>query len=125
MLQLLPYRQFDGMLTAVYFAIHPLGRFALEKLRQDNRGKLWGCWTHTNLYSALMLIGAFGIWWFRSSFAVTPIDTRIEWHSVVANPNVLCWVVPFSVIFFFSHGVQYKKVGLWLCSSTVSEPPHE
>ena len=119
--QLLPYRQFDGMLTAVYFAIHPLGRFALEKLRQDNRGKLWGRWTHTNLYSGLMLIGAFSIWWFRSSFGLTPLDTGIEWRSIVANPNVMCWVIPFSVIFFFTHGVQYKAVGSWLCSKTTSE----
>ena len=118
MLQLLPHRQFDGMLTAVYFAVHPIGRFALEKLRHDNRGKLGGGWTHTNLYSGLMLIGAFAIWWFRSSLSITPIDTQVAWSNIVSNPNVMCWVIPFSVIFFFTHGVQYKAVGSWIRSKT-------
>src|SRR5690606_16319278 len=48
----LPYMPFDGALAGGYLISHALIRYSLEYFRQDDRGRLWGPLTHTNLYSA-------------------------------------------------------------------------
>ena len=50
---LLPHLPFDGALAGLYFIGHSLIRLSLEFFRQDDRGKLWGKLTHTNLADGL------------------------------------------------------------------------
>jgi Prolipoprotein diacylglyceryl transferase len=53
---ILPYMPFDGALAGIYLIAHSVIRISLEYFRQDDRGRLWGTITHTNLYSAIMIL---------------------------------------------------------------------
>ena len=110
----IPHRRFDGMLAAIYCMAHPLGRFALEHLRQDNRGRLWKGFTHTHFYSAVIFICGLAIWTKRSSLPVSTLNPQIRWSQIATDASVLAWVVPFAFAFFLAYGVHYKAVGTWL-----------
>lgn len=112
-----PHRRFDGMLTLIYCLIHPIGRFGLERLRQDNRGRLWGKWTHTHLYSLAIFVFGLVVWIRAASLTLTPLHLDVGWADVLSNVSVLEWVLPFSMIFFFAYGVHYKAVGSWIHST--------
>jgi phosphatidylglycerol:prolipoprotein diacylglycerol transferase len=120
MLQLLPWRRFDGMLTAFYCTTHPIGRVVFEQLRQDNRGRLWGRMTHTNLYSVLLFAWGTLIWIWRLTLPNTRLNLNAHWSQIVTNPKVMESVVPFTIVFFFAYGVHYKIVGSWLRQASSS-----
>jgi len=115
-LWLLPFKYFDGMLAAVYCIVHSVGRFGLERLRNDNLGRIGLRWTHTNLYSAVLFIGGVALFAFGSALPDTPIDLSVRWITVVRDAAVMRWVVAFGCFFFFVYGVHYKKVGSWVSS---------
>lgn len=114
MLQILRVRPFDGFLTATYAILHSAGRFGIERFRHDNRGRLGSRWTHTNLYSAILVVT--GVWLLASGplLPATPLNSSIRWLDVALNQAALRWTVPFGVFFFFAYGVSYKKVGSWV-----------
>lgn len=107
-------KTFDGMLAATYCVVHPIGRLMQEQLRQDNRGRLWGRWTHTNFYSIIIFACGIYIWFRHAALPNTPLDRQIHWSQIVKNTNVLGWVIPFALIFSFVYGIHYKSVGSWL-----------
>lgn len=115
-LWLLPFKYFDGMLAAVYCISHSIGRFGLEQLRNDNLGRIGSRWTHTNLYSAVLLFSGVTLFAFGTTLPNTPIDLTIGWSTVGTNPAVMRWVAAFGLFFFFVYGVHYKKVGAWVSS---------
>lgn len=112
---LLPYKVFDGMFAALYLITHPMIRFALERFRQDDRGKL-GNWTHTNIYSLMMIamgLAVFG--WGLSSHATNlPIDVHFRYVHTLASTGA----IPYFIFTFFvaaaAFGMHYKAVGSWL-----------
>jgi prolipoprotein diacylglyceryl transferase len=134
-LLLLPYRAFDGMLAALYLIGHSLSRYALEQFRDDDRGKLWGPFTHTNLYSLLMVVGGVAALAVGAGGTVTPVKPGVGLLPTLATGSILGWVVVFGLTFGLVYGVHYGKVGQWISSepkpaSTVDisldpEPLHE
>lgn len=112
---LLPYKMFDGMFAALYLITHPIIRFAIEKFRQDDRGKV-GSWTHTNLYSLIMIgLGLLCVAWGLSS-AGTNLGINVHFryiHTVMTTDAVPYYVLSF-VAATAAFGVHYKAVGSWL-----------
>jgi len=113
---LLRFKYFDGMLAAVYCIVHSVGRFGLERLRNDNLGRIGLRWTHTNLYSAVLFVGGLVLFAFGSALPNTPIDLSVGWTTVARDAAVMPWIVAFGSFFFFVYGVGYKKVGSWVSS---------
>lgn len=112
---LLPYKVFDGMFAALYLITHPIIRFALERFRQDDRGKL-GRWTHTNLYSLIMIgLGLVVLLNGLSPFATNlPVNVHFRYiHTLSLAP-----AIPYFVFIFLAacaaFGVHYKSVGSWM-----------
>lgn len=111
----LPVLPFDGALAGIYVIAHSVARYALEHFRQDDRGRLWGKLTHTNLYSLLMVGGgvlclAVG----AQSSARADIDLGTPFVHVIGDPTLLPWIALFGVVFGFAYGVHYKNVGSWI-----------
>jgi phosphatidylglycerol:prolipoprotein diacylglycerol transferase len=114
LLKLLEHKPFDGALTATYCLVHSAGRFLLECLRDDNRGKVFGRLSHTNLYALLMVISGLALLAKRTELPNTPLQTDIQWSQIIGNANVLQFVIPFCLLISFAYGVHYKTVGCWV-----------
>ncbi|MFO0633923.1 MAG: prolipoprotein diacylglyceryl transferase family protein [Nannocystaceae bacterium] len=121
----LPYMPFDGALTAIYFLGHSAIRYSLEFFRQDDRGKLWGKLTHTNLYSLVMVFAGIGIlaWGFGSG-THTQVDLSVRLIHVVTNGAIAPWIAMYGLVFGFAYGVHYKKVGSWIQSPSGGMNPN-
>ncbi|MCX4246769.1 prolipoprotein diacylglyceryl transferase [Paraliomyxa miuraensis] len=112
---LLPYLPFDGALAGIYLIGHSIIRYSLEHFRQDDRGRLWGKVTHTNLYSAIMIIAGVLALFHGATYGVRSVpDMGIRMVHVLANTSVLPWIVLCGLIFGFAYGVHYKQVGSWI-----------
>lgn len=124
MYAILPLMPFDGALTAIYFIGHSAIRYSLEFFRQDDRGKLWGKLTHTNLYSLVMALAGVGIlaWGFQYG-THAPVDMSIRLVHIVTNTSILPWIAMYGLVFGFAYGVHYKKVGSWLSSPSGGMSP--
>lgn len=111
---LLPYKLFDGMFAALYLITHPIIRFALERFRQDDRGKV-GRWTHTNIYSLMMIgMGLLVVAWGSSSLGTNvAIDVHYRYVHTVASG-----ALPYFALVFLAataaFGVHFKAVGSWI-----------
>ena len=112
---LLPLLPFDGAMTAIYFIVHSVVRLSLEYFRQDDRGKLWGKLTHTNLYSIAMIVLAFVILGYGISYSgAVEADLGIRFIHILSNPDLIPWLALYGIVFGFAYGVHYRKVGSWL-----------
>lgn len=115
MVALLPVVPFDGALAGAYCIAHSLIRFSLEFFRQDDRGKLWGKLTHTNLYSTLMVLGGGAMLIYGSQYGdPNPLDVSHRFTSVIGNGSIMGWIAAYGLIFGAAYGVHYKKVGSWI-----------
>jgi prolipoprotein diacylglyceryl transferase len=115
---LLPYKLFDGMLAVLYCLTHPLIRFMLERLRQDDRGKLFGPFTHTHLYSSIQFALGAAAWSFwRTTGTNTVLNTNLGWLDSIADPATLGCLLLLTLIIVLSFGVHYGSVGSWLPQS--------
>lgn len=122
----LPHLPFDGFLTATYLIVHSLIRYSLEYFRQDDRGKLWGKLTHTNLYSGIMIAAGFGIlaYGFIGSASVTHLDMSVRLIHVLSSPSTMPWIAAAGLVFGAAYGVHYKKVGSWLSTPSSGMKPN-
>lgn len=121
----LPYKPFDGAIGGIYFISHSLIRFCLERFRQDDRGRLWGPLTHTNLYSMVMIIGGAAMLLYGSRYGVnTPIDMGVRWIHMVTDWTVVRWIVMIGTVFGLAYGVHYKKVGSWIAHASGGVKPN-
>lgn len=112
---ILPLLPFDGALAGLYFVLHSLVRLSLEFFRQDDRGKLWGKLTHTNVYSFAMILVGVGFWVVGAqSEAVLNVDLSHRLVHVLTNGTIAPWIALFGTVFGFAYGVHYGKVGSWL-----------
>jgi prolipoprotein diacylglyceryl transferase len=112
---ILPLLPFDGALAGLYFILHAFSRITLEFFRQDDRGKLWGKVTHTNMYSAAMIILGLAFWAVGSQSAgVLNIDMSRRLVHVMTNGTIAPWIALFGTVFGFAYGVHYGKVGSWI-----------
>jgi hypothetical protein len=112
---LLPYKMFDGMFAALYLITHPIIRFALERFRQDDRGKL-GSWTHTHIYSLMMIaLGLMVVGWGLSSAGT---NLAIDVHFRYVHTLLTVEAIPYYILSFIAataaFGVHYKAVGSWI-----------
>ncbi len=122
---LLPYAPFDGFYAGMYLIGHSVVRYSLEYFRQDDRGRLWGKLTHTNLYSGLMVIGgiaalAYGM----ASSNTLNLDLGIRLVHILGNGQVIGWLALYGIVFGFAYGVHYGKVGSWLKSPSGGMNPN-
>ncbi|MEM7152699.1 MAG: prolipoprotein diacylglyceryl transferase family protein [Myxococcota bacterium] len=114
---ILPYMPFDGALTGLYLIGHSIIRISLEYFRQDDRGRLWGKLTHTNLYSAVMILGGVAALTYGSLYSATSTpDLGVRLVHVFFDGNIFPWICLYGVVFGFAYGVHYKKVGSWISS---------
>ena len=122
---ILPYMPFDGALAGIYLITHSLVRYSLEYFRQDDRGRLWGKLTHTNLYSALMIVGGLVCLVYGYLFSVhsTP-DMAMRFVHVLGNGQIFPWICLYGLVFGFAYGVHYKKVGSWISSPSGGMSPN-
>lgn len=124
MYAVLPYMPFDGALTAIYFIGHSAIRYSLEFFRQDDRGKLWGKITHTNLYSLAMVLGGVGLLVWGSQYGTyTELNMGIRLVHVVTDGSIMPWIAMYGLVFGFAYGVHYRKVGSWLSAPTGGMSP--
>jgi prolipoprotein diacylglyceryl transferase len=124
MYAILPYMPFDGALTAIYFIGHSAIRYSLEFFRQDDRGKLWGKITHTNLYSLAMVLGGIGILvWGSANGTHVSLDMSIRLIHIVSDSAIMPWIAMYGLVFGFAYGVHYGKVGSWLSSPSRGVSP--
>ncbi len=121
---LLPYRTFDGMYAALYFIGHSITRFSLEYFREDDRGKLIGPFTHTNFYSALMVVAGVAALYFGMGHVATPVDMSVRYIHTVQNWATTGWVALFGLVFGLAYGVHYKKVGQWISAPSGGMKPN-
>jgi phosphatidylglycerol:prolipoprotein diacylglycerol transferase len=112
----LPY---SGMLAAIYLMVHPLLRLTLERFRADDRGRLFGRFTHTNLYSLIMFVG--GVWAFcgatlaQQKLGADLADLRFASPiELILTPLLTPWLVGTSVVGFLAFGVHVGKLGQWI-----------
>jgi len=112
---LLPVLPFYGALAGAYCIAHSLIRISLEFFRQDDRGKLWGKLTHTNLYSILMIAGGIAMIVYGSQYSDrTPLDVSHRFIDILGNGSLMGWIAAFGLIFGCAYGVHYRKVGSWI-----------
>ncbi len=112
---LLPYLPFDGALAGVYVIAHSIVRYTLEYFRQDDRGRLWGRFTHTNLYSAVMILAGIACLVSGSNAGVAShVDLGNRFIHVMTDGSLLPWIGLFGLVFGFAYGVHYKNVGSWI-----------
>ncbi|MCA9649410.1 MAG: prolipoprotein diacylglyceryl transferase [Myxococcales bacterium] len=122
---ILPYLPFDGALTGMYLIGHSIIRYSLEYFRQDDRGRLWGKLTHTNLYSALMVLGGIVAIAYGSMYGGRPApDMGIRLVHVLFDGSIFPWLVLYGLVFGFAYGVHYKKVGSWITSPSSGMKPN-
>lgn len=122
---ILPYVPFDGFLCGLYLIGHSIVRYSLEYFRQDDRGRLWGRLTHTNLYSALMIVGGVALLWYGAMYGARPsIDLGIRFVHVLTDTSLMPWIALYGLVFGFAYGVHYKKVGSWLSSPSGGMNPN-
>lgn len=111
----LPYMAFDGMLMGIFCIAHSLIRMSLEFFRQDDRGKLWGKLTHTNLYSLLMIAGGVIALAYGSQYSARiSLDLSHRLVHIFADWTTMKWILMYGLIFGCAYGVHYKKVGSWI-----------
>lgn len=123
---ILPLMPFDGALAGLYLVFHSLIRMSLEYFRQDDRGRLWGPFTHTNLYAALMILGGFAI--LAAGFVTggthpAKLDMTIRLVHVMTSDAVGPWILMYALVFGFAYGVHYKKVGSWISTPSGGMQP--
>ena len=122
---LLPVAPFDGFFAGTYLIAHSLIRLSLEYFRQDDRGKLWGKLTHTNLYSAAMILGGIVVLGYSMAYSgTTSLDLGYRLVHVVSNGSIGPWIAMYGLVFGFAYGVHYKKVGSWLSSPSGGMKPN-
>jgi phosphatidylglycerol---prolipoprotein diacylglyceryl transferase len=121
----LPYLPFDGALTGMYLIFHSVIRYTLEYFRQDDRGKLWGKLTHTNLYSALMVLGGVICLGYGALYSanIAP-DMSVRFVHVVTNSSIMPWIALYGLVFGFAYGVHYRKVGSWIAAKSGGMKPN-
>lgn len=123
LLYLLPVKMFDGMIGSVYLISHAFFRYVLETFRQDDRGKLWGPFTHTNLYMGVLVLFAAGVFVYGwQSGQLTPATTEVTWWSVVSNPTLWPWLAAIGAVFGSVYGIHYKRVGHWIVKHDNADP---
>jgi prolipoprotein diacylglyceryltransferase len=111
----LPYLPFDGFLAGCYLIGHSVIRFSLEYFRQDDRGRLWGRLTHTNLYAGAMVLGGLGCLWVGAATSGRPmVNLSIGLVDIVTHASIAPWILLYGLVFGFAYGVHYGKVGSWL-----------
>jgi hypothetical protein len=123
---LLPLLQHHGMMTIMYLITHPIIRVVLEQFRQDNRGKLFGPFTHTNLYSAiqfaagLVLLGIISISGTTVTLTLTsPLVLMFE------QPQILAYLILIFALAAVAFGVHINSVGSWVSGIPSKANPSE
>ncbi len=112
---LLPYKVFDGMFAGLYLITHPIIRVIMERFRQDDRGKLIGPLTHTNLYSAIQVVlGIIAMSFGYAAGANLPVDMSYSWFGTLFHPQMGWYMLITFATAIFAYGVHYKKVGSWV-----------
>ena len=110
----LPHLPFDGFLAGLYLVTHSLLRFVLERFREDDRNKLWRGFSHTNLYSTVMvLLGALCFWSGARAGKLTAPDLSLGFVDVLTRGSLAPWLTLYGCLFGLAYGVHYRKVGSW------------
>lgn len=123
---MMPYKAFDGMIAGVYLIAHPILRVILEQFRSDDRGKLWGPFTHTNLYSAVQAaLGAALLVWLARGGTLTAIDAGAHLGDVWAHGLALAAIAAISVAVALVFGMHRGQVGAWLPAHNHSDHAHD
>jgi len=122
---LLPYMPFDGAMTGSYLIAHSVIRISLEYFRQDDRGRLWGKVTHTQMYSVVAIVAGVFVLIYGSMYSghTTP-DMGVRLVHVLGDGALIPWVAMGGLIFGFAYGVHYKKVGSWISSPSGGMNPN-
>jgi len=59
-----PFRLRDGEVFALLLTLHPISRFLLELIRDDEPGQFGTALTISQWLSLVMLLVATGLWWY-------------------------------------------------------------
>ncbi|MGB1012537.1 MAG: prolipoprotein diacylglyceryl transferase [Nannocystaceae bacterium] len=123
---LLPYKVFDGMFAALYLITHPIIRVIMERFRQDDRGKLIGPLTHTNLYSGIQVLLGLAVLSYglatSSAASNLSVNMQVGLFSSMTDTALLPYLGITFVAAILAYGVHYKQVGSWV--HTRSEGMH-
>jgi prolipoprotein diacylglyceryltransferase len=112
---LIPVLPHHGMLTGAYLIAHPLLRVVLERFREDDRGRLFGPFTHTNLYSAIQM--AIGIALTAVTGALgSPVAFTLTAPLAVftEQPAIIGYLIALFALTAIAFGVHVDRVGSWV-----------
>jgi prolipoprotein diacylglyceryl transferase len=118
---MLPLNLPDGMFTALFLFTHPILRVFLERFRHDDRGKLWGPFTHTHAYAAVQMMAGVLVGWLALSRGA-PSTALQTWPVLVTEPIVLIIAGGVGVAAALAFGLHYKTVGSWIPAKAIH--PH-
>ncbi len=113
----------QGMMTGLYLVLHPIIRVLLERFRSDDRGKLFGPITHTNLYSLVQF--AIGLILIGLSPNVAPsIVAVFDWAMVahLIEPHLAVFLAFNALVVGLAFGLHIDTVGSWIAPHRHSTP---
>jgi phosphatidylglycerol:prolipoprotein diacylglycerol transferase len=111
---LLPNISHHGMLTGVYLVTHPILRLILERFRHDDRGVLTRSITHTNLYSAVQLVGGILLLgWAGEIGTVVQTVSAVSAGSWLTLSAVVLLILHFAIA-ALAFGIHIDSVGSWV-----------
>jgi phosphatidylglycerol:prolipoprotein diacylglycerol transferase len=114
-LVLLPVLRMEGLLVALYLLSHPILRVLLERFREDDRGRLIGPITHTNLYSAVQFVAGGAVLFMALAWArPVALAAAASLTSRLAQPELLGHLVVVALLTAGAFGVHLDQVGSWV-----------
>lgn len=115
LLAALQTKAFDGMIAALYLVAHPVLRVLLERFRSDDRGRLLGPLTHTNLYSGVQLVAGLALFAaLAGGGAASPVDAGAHVGQVWSHLGAVLAIGVVSAAVAVVFGLHRGEVGAWI-----------
>lgn len=112
---LIPFVQYDGIITAVYLIIHGLLRFGLDKFRDDPRGFITKTFMLSTISALIEIMFGFFFWFVSNQFAEHHVYVAKEnWTFIYTQPSILIKIILFTLLAAIFYGSHFKRVGNWI-----------
>lgn len=112
---LIPFVQYDGIITALYLITHGLLRFGLDKFRDDPRGLITKTFMLSTFSALIEIMCGFFFWFASNQFAEHPIQVASKhWTFIYTQPSLLIKIILFTLLAALFYGSHYKRVGNWV-----------
>jgi phosphatidylglycerol:prolipoprotein diacylglycerol transferase len=115
---LYPYSRvaaWHGSIIAAYLVLHGAVRVAIERWRDDDRGRIGARITQTQLYAVVgVAIGLGLLVWAWAAAQPVRLDTRVRYLAVAFDPDVWPYLLGCSALSALVFGLHNGELGRWL-----------